>query len=202
MIWRRLLTVAMLGVMLFTQSVPRAVAASYCNAAQYVSDLTIPDGAFVAPGEAFTKTWRFRNVGTCTWTTAYTLRFQSGSQMSAPVSVNLPVDVPPGQMVDVSVNMVAPAVNGHYRGYWKFANASGTSFGIGSSASSAFWVDINVVENSEVAFDFVAYAPYAQWKSGAGPLPFPGTSGTAAAMLRRWITRIWKATPLIPCPVC
>jgi photosystem II stability/assembly factor-like uncharacterized protein/diadenosine tetraphosphatase ApaH/serine/threonine PP2A family protein phosphatase len=177
MIWRRLLTVAMLGVMLFTQSVPRAVAASYCNAAQYVSDLTIPDGAFVAPGEAFTKTWRFRNVGTCTWTTAYTLRFQSGSQMSAPVSVNLPVDVPPGQMVDVSVNMVAPAVNGHYRGYWKFANASGTSFGIGSSASSAFWVDINVVENSEVAFDFVAYAPYAQWKSGAGPLPFPGTSG-------------------------
>jgi len=28
-----------------------------------------------------------------------------------------------------------------------------------------------------VAFDFAANAPYAQWKSGTGVLPFPGTSG-------------------------
>ena len=38
-------------------------------------------------------------------------------------------------------------------------------------------MDINVVEINAVIYDFVANAPYAQWKSGVGALPFPGTSG-------------------------
>jgi hypothetical protein len=38
-------------------------------------------------------------------------------------------------------------------------------------------VDINVVATDAVIYDFVANAPYAKWKSGAGPLPYPGTSG-------------------------
>ena len=38
-----------------------------CDNSAYVSDVTIPDGTEVAPGEAFTKTWALVNTGNCTW---------------------------------------------------------------------------------------------------------------------------------------
>ena len=137
-----------------------------------VSDLTAPDGATFAPGTAFIKTWRLKNIGTCIWTEGYNLRFDSGDPIGAPASVKLPVVVAPGQMVDISVNLIAPTASGHYKGYWKLTNASAISFGIGESASNPIWVDINVIETTAVIYDFVANAPYAQWKSGAGTLPF------------------------------
>src|SRR5262245_10426966 len=163
--------------MLFGQSAPHALAATFCDQAQFVSDLTAPDGSSFAPGAAFTKTWRLMNSGTCPWTTSYNVVLFGGAPMSAPLSVRLPANVLPGQMVDVSVPLVAPTISGHYTSLWKISNASGVQFGIGSSANDPFWVDINVVEINAVIYDFVANAPYAQWKSGAGTLPFPGTSG-------------------------
>jgi hypothetical protein len=33
----------------------------------YVADVTIPDGTVMTPGNAFSKTWRVRNSGTCKW---------------------------------------------------------------------------------------------------------------------------------------
>jgi hypothetical protein len=36
--------------------------------ADYVADITIPDGTNLAPGETFVKTWRIVNSGTSTWT--------------------------------------------------------------------------------------------------------------------------------------
>jgi hypothetical protein len=142
-----------------------------------VADLTAPDGSSFASGAAFTKTWRLMNIGTCTWTTAYNLVWAGGDAIGAPSSVKLPVDVPPGQMVDISVNLTAPTTSGHYKALFKISNASGAQFGIGDSASDPFWVDINVVSVNAVIYDFVANASYAQWRSGAGLLPFPGTSG-------------------------
>ncbi len=174
---QKLLSMVLLVGMLFGQSVPRAMAATTCDHAQFVSDLTAPDGAGFAPGAMFTKTWRFMNIGTCAWTTSYNIIFVGGDSMGAPLSVKLPVDVPAGQLVDLSVNLTAPTAPGHYKSLWKFTNASGAQFGIGDTASEAFWVDINVVDTSTVIYDFVANAPYAQWKSGAGSLPYPGTSG-------------------------
>lgn len=117
------------------------------------------------------------NAGTCTWTTSYSLFYTGGDAMGAPPSVKLPVNVPPGQMLDISVNLTAPSNPGHYKSYWMFSNASGAQFGIGASGTDPFWVDINVVSTSAVIYDFVTNATYAQWKSGAGALPYPGTSG-------------------------
>jgi photosystem II stability/assembly factor-like uncharacterized protein len=174
---RKFLSIVLLAGMLSSQAVPRALAATYCDQAQFVSDLTAPDGSSFAPGAAFTKTWRLTNIGTCGWTTAYNLVWVGGDSVGAPLSVKLPVDVAPGQMVDVSVNLTAPTAGGHYKSLFKISNASGTQFGIGASASDPFWVDFNVVEVNAVIYDFLANAPYAQWKSGAGILPFPGTSG-------------------------
>ena len=35
--------------------------------ASYVADVTVPDNTKYAPGKTFTKVWRLRNSGTCTW---------------------------------------------------------------------------------------------------------------------------------------
>jgi photosystem II stability/assembly factor-like uncharacterized protein len=167
----------LLAGMLMGQSIPRSYAAVSCDQAQFVSDITVPDGASFIPGASFTKTWRFTNAGTCTWTTAYKVVFAGEDAMGSTTSVNLPVNVAPGKTVDVSINLTAPSTAGHYKSLWKFSNASGAQFGIGDSGTDPFWVDINVVSTSAVIYDFVANAIYAKWKSGAGPLPYPGTSG-------------------------
>jgi photosystem II stability/assembly factor-like uncharacterized protein len=173
----KILSMVLLAGMLLGQVAPMAHAADFCDQAEFVSDITVPDGASFSPGASFTKTWRFTNAGNCTWTTSYQLVYVGGDAMGPTTSVNLPVNVAPGQMLDISVNLTAPAGAGHYKSLWKFANASGVQFGIGDSAGDAFWVDINVVSGDAVIYDFVANAPYAQWKSGAGTLPYPGTSG-------------------------
>jgi hypothetical protein len=118
--------------------------ATRCDWVAFLSDVNYPDGANVASSAAFTKTWRLQNRGTCTWTSAYSLVFSSGAQMGGPVAQALLGNVAPGQMVDISVNLTAPATLGHYRGYWMLQNASGVRFGSGPDANAAFYVDINV----------------------------------------------------------
>jgi hypothetical protein len=96
--------------------------------AVFVKDVTIPDGTVLASGATFTKTWKLQNAGTSTWTTSYSLAFVSGEQMGTITSVPLDQPVPPGQQIDVSVNLVAPVNPGTYQGYWKMKNTSGQFF--------------------------------------------------------------------------
>ncbi|MCG2784409.1 MAG: hypothetical protein L6461_04820 [Anaerolineae bacterium] len=155
-------------------------AASICDAAQFVADVTIPDGTSFKAGDGFNKIWRLKNVGTCTWSTSYTAVFVSGDQLGAPASVNLPKSVAPGQTVDIPVNMTAPANAGTYRGYWQLRNASAKLFGIGINADKSYWVEIRVsTSTSGTGYDFVANAPSAIWASGAGTLAFPGANNDA-----------------------
>jgi len=163
-------------------SMPSRASAAACYAAQFVADVTVPDGTQYTSGTAFTKTWRLKNVGTCAWNTNdVSMVFDSGAQMGAPASVALPASVAVGSTVDVSVNMTAPNAAGHYIGYWKFKSAQGTIFGLGVNANKAWWVEINVPSNNNgsVVYDFVASADKATWSSGAGGLTFPGTDGDA-----------------------
>jgi Ig-like domain from next to BRCA1 gene len=148
-----------------------------CDWAQFIADVTVPDGTVYTAGATFQKTWRLKNIGTCTWTTAYALVFDSGTQMGAPAAVNFPTNVAPGQTVDLTVSMTAPSSAGTYFGYWRLRNASNVIFGIGSTANRAFWVEINVGSPSGTGYDFTAHASEAAWSSGAGALPFPGTDG-------------------------
>ena len=65
--------------------------------AQFVADVTVPDGTRYDPGATFTKTWRLKNIGTCTWTTSYTLVFDSGDADGCHgFGGNFPSSVPPG----------------------------------------------------------------------------------------------------------
>jgi len=153
--------------------------AATCDWAQFIADVTVPDGTAYTPGAAFRKTWRLKNIGACTWTTSYSLVFDSGEKMGAPSAVNFPANVAPGQTVDLSVDMTAPSAAGHYFGYWKLRNAGGVIFGIGYTANKPFWVEIYVGSSAGVGYDFTANAASAAWSSGAGALTFPGTDGDA-----------------------
>jgi len=123
---------------------PTATAVSYCDWVIFVKDVTISDGTEFAPGETFVKTWRLKNRGTCTWTPDYMLVFTSGDSMGSTSAVRLPGNVAPGQSVDVSVTLTAPAKRGEYVGYWMLRNPSGLLFGYGNRANQAFYVDIEV----------------------------------------------------------
>jgi hypothetical protein len=148
-----------------------------CDAAAFVKDVSISDGTALGRGASFTKIWRVQNVGTCSWTPAYSLVFVSGDQMSGSNNIALLGNVNPGQSVDLTVNMITPNKNGHYRGFWKLRNAAGVLFGIGADAQGAFWVDINVTGPVYTAYDFAANYCDANWDNKSNDLPCPGTTG-------------------------
>ena len=148
-----------------------------CDAASFVSDVTYPDGSNVSLGSAFTKIWRLKNTGTCTWTTSYALVFVSGERFGAPTTVSMPTNVGPGQTVDLAVNMTAPNQSGHYRGDWKLRNASNVLFGLGDSADRNFYVDVNVTGYTVTGYDLLASYCDADWQNESEDLPCPGSEG-------------------------
>jgi len=155
-----------------------------CDQGQFIKDVTIPDGTNFAPGETFTKTWRLKNAGTCTWS-GYTLVFDSGDSMNgtSPITIGT---VSPGQEIDLSVNLTAPSTNGSYRGYWRIRNTSGVLIPIiNGSQGTSFFVDIKVGVISS-GYDFYSRAASAVWISGAGTLTFggPDTNTDGFAMFK------------------
>jgi cell division septation protein DedD len=169
-----------------------------CDRAQFIADVTVPDGTSFAPGIAYSKTWRLKNVGTCTWAN-YSLIFDSGEKMGGPDSAAIPTSVAPGQTVDITISLTSPTTAGTYRGYWKLKNNNGIPFGIGSAATKSFWVEIKVSGTGTVPltptptvtgtpptpatpiagtiYDFAANVCAATWFSGAGQQPCPGSDG-------------------------
>jgi hypothetical protein len=116
-----------------------------CDAAQFIGDGSIPDGTVLKPGEPFTKTWRLKNIGTCAWNSSYSLVFDVGDQMGGPMSIPLAVNVAPGQEVDLSVSLQAPAETGSYRSYWRLRNPDGLMLTVQNGyKGKSFYVDIQV----------------------------------------------------------
>jgi hypothetical protein len=148
-----------------------------CDAADFVADVTYPDGSSVGMGVVFTKTWRVRNVGTCTWTPSYSLVFDSGERFGAQSSAALPGNVAPGQSIDISVQLVAPNQAGRFKGHWKLRNASGVLFGVGNSGQASIYVDVTVSGYITTGYDFVDRYCEAEWRTGSGSLPCPGANG-------------------------
>ncbi|MEW6240281.1 MAG: NBR1-Ig-like domain-containing protein [Chloroflexota bacterium] len=182
-------------------TVQSAAASTYCDAAQFIADVTVPDGTNFAPGTTFKKTWRLKNIGTCTWTTSYSMVYVSGEKMGSTLTVAMPATVAPGQTVDISVDMTAPSAPGKYRGNWQFKNAAGVLFGIGVSANKPWWVEINVTgAGIGVVYNFADKACDAVWTSGAGVLPCPGTSGDANGFVLKQASSILENDVTDPNP--
>lgn len=154
-----------------------AVPVSRCDAAQFIADVTYPDGSQVARGNTFIKIWRIKNIGTCSWTPSYALVFAGGDSLNGPAVVALAGNVNPGGYIEIPVTFTAPNQDGGYRGYWKLRNASGVLFGIGAQADTALWVDIQVMGPGYVAYEFTANYCVAKWSNGSSSQPCPGTDG-------------------------
>jgi hypothetical protein len=117
-----------------------------CNWVAFMDDVTYPDNAQVTTGTSFVKTWRLKNIGTCTWTSGYRLIFSHGDRMDAPNEVQITSgSVAPGALVDVSVNLVAPASTGTYQGNFLLRSSDNVVFGLGGSANTSFWVKVVAV---------------------------------------------------------
>src|SRR5574341_199782 len=118
------------------------------DTAKFVADVTIPDNMLIASNTAFTKTWRLKNTGTCTWDNNYLVAYISGATMSQQPGywiVPQGQTVVPGQTVDVSVGMTSPVDNGNYASYWGLKKADGQFMPIQSGANgNSFYVKIRV----------------------------------------------------------
>lgn len=124
---------------------PTLAAANECtDIAAFYGDITVPDGTFFYQGDRFTKTWRIKNEGTCTWTTAYRVVHHSGEPMSAALSQVFTSEVPPGGLVNISIDLTAPTRGGPQQSHWWFEDASGQRFGTGITRNLTIFALINV----------------------------------------------------------
>ena len=125
----------------YQSPVPAATGPAGCQyQAVLLQDVTIPDGTNVPGGATFTKTWQFKNTGTCAWSD-YSIAFVSGDRMQAPESSPVPA-TGPGDSVNFSVELVAPSGDGSYTGYFELRDAAGGALPIG--IEKTFWVKITV----------------------------------------------------------
>jgi len=107
--------------------------------------VTYPDNTLLTAGEKFTKTWKLQNTGTCPWI-GYTVAFVSGDRLEAPEAVPVP-ETGAQSMVDVSVELIAPAQDGAYTGNFELRDAEGKSVPVGTEPT--FWVKIIVGEAAD-----------------------------------------------------
>lgn len=91
-----------------------------------VTDMTIPAGTRFATPQPFSKVWRLKNSGSCTWTPAdYMLRFVEGEQMGNLTQVMMPGAIQPGATVDIAIPQVAPDGPGQHSARWQLFHRNG-----------------------------------------------------------------------------
>ncbi len=148
-----------------------------CNAVDFVSDVTVPDNTVFQPGAGFTKTWKMKNIGSCTWSKAYSVVYVTGHSMGTNLKFPLQGSVAPGQTGNISISLTAPADLGNWIGWWKLQDPSGTQFGTGDNHDKAFWVRINVATPGLLSDPHLAniYCN-AVWKSPRATIPCPSPS--------------------------
>ncbi len=152
---------------------------SPCERAEFVQHVTVLPQSSFEPGTEFTKIWRVKNTGACTWNRDYDLAFEDGNRMGGPSSLALKQDVRPGDSIDLAVDFKAPNNVGTYRGEWFLVNPNGQAFGTGTNGLSPFVVEIKVSEFKQVVLDFVDDACDAGWRNDLTGVPCPGADGDA-----------------------
>ena len=122
------------------------------DAMEFVENLTYDDAGLshfpdVAPGESFSKGWRIKNTGTCTWNSAYFLKYVRGSDPAAQMQgqpTAIQGEVHPDQTYDLYVDLVAPEAYGQYIAWWQMFNTANQPFG------ETLYVAVEVVSGETV----------------------------------------------------
>lgn len=112
----------------FTPTVNPLTLSSGCNNLLLISDVSIPAGTVMNPRQAFTKTWKVGNNGTCNWALQYRLVFVGGNQMGGEPS-GLGRVIEPNKWTQISIALEAPRQPGAYSGSWRLGTQTGTAFG-------------------------------------------------------------------------
>lgn len=98
------------------------------NDAQFIEDLTLPDGTEVLPGALLDKRWLILNRGACAWGPEYRLVQVGESRIEAPRELALYPAVPGSQAI-WQVSMTAPLEAGEYISRWQARAPDGLLFG-------------------------------------------------------------------------
>lgn len=91
-------------------------------------DVNVPDNTVMTPGQEFTKTWKIKNIGSCTWGAGYTMVFSYGDDKMSGQPQPFGAAVAPQQEIDVSVQFKAPDLPGTYTSLWTLQNPKGIAF--------------------------------------------------------------------------
>jgi hypothetical protein len=107
--------------------------------ATFVADVNFQDGSVLQPGTHFTKIWRVENSSKdIAWPNQCRIVCVGGDLMGATPSGFLVPPLPPKQVGDICVQLIAPRNPGRYIGYWRLVTPQNERFG------QRFWVDVTV----------------------------------------------------------
>ena len=102
-------------------------------------DVTIQDDTQMLPGQTFTKVWRLRNSGTCTWSKDYSIAVFSGESMDAPQpACRCQIRSSRVRSMDISVDLVAPALPALTRATGSCATPPAPGLGSAPAAARLF----------------------------------------------------------------
>ena len=113
------------------------------------------DGEDIAQGRVFTKEWRLKNVGSCTWRPTFRLVWMQSEYNGEKSEVNVlmgtesnlkftDIEIPPNQYANIEVDFVAPSKDaGNYRLFYMIRSDDGALFGLGPNGDAWFWMDID-----------------------------------------------------------
>ena len=157
-----------------------------CNAAEFIKDVTIPNGTLLPPSTAFTKIWRIKNIGSCTWNQDYKFVFDYGDRMGAE-NIFLPKKVRPGETIDIEIDMLTPASDGTYTNYWYLRDKNKILFGYGNDLDDPFKAKVIVAANPQgTIFDFTEKYCKAEWKGENKTLPCPGRKDSKSGFVIKY----------------
>lgn len=102
-----------------------------CFNAKFIADVTIPDGTVMKPYEKFTKIWRIQNTGVCKWDQGFGLTLWAGPDLNGAAIYfsNNDAKIEPGAILDMAIEMRAPAQPGDYVAHWTMIDDQGKTFG-------------------------------------------------------------------------
>lgn len=99
-----------------------------CYNAALVADVTLRYAENFKPGEHFTKTWRIQNTGNCDWPRGFKIAFANGNRFGTD-TITINQKVLAGSQADISLDMIAPDLNGLVTSTWQLTTNTGKSFG-------------------------------------------------------------------------
>lgn len=161
-----------------------------CYQAKFIKNVTIADGAGFQPNEMIMKMWRLQNTGSCEWSPKTVLAFAHGIDFDAPPSLQIGTSVPPGAIVDISINVKTPSRSGTFQGFWKIQNDMGVPIEMIDAPNSeiALKIVVFIPDTPEpgMSFDFTANFCSAEWTNPRGLMACPSKelAGEDGGMLR------------------